>query len=269
MHAIDGPTPTLPVLANFRDVGGHPAAGGMRVRTGLVYRSTVLAGLTARDAARLAALGIRSVYDLRTDDERARKPEAGDLPGGIRYIAADVAGAAGAESPMWYLSRVDEPGVVREALGDGQAEAMFRTKFRRFVTSESAHTAYRALFAGLADAARLPAIVHCATGKDRTGWAAAALLTLLGVPAEVVERDFLASTEALAPLMAPFVDRYVDAGGDAADLTPLLGVLPSYLESGLDEVRRSYGSMAGYFEDGLGIDVAMQERLRSLLLEPV
>ena len=124
------------------------------------------------------------------------------------------------------------------------------------------------MFTGLADGARLPAIFHCATGKDRTGWAAAALLTLLGVPADVVEHDFLASTEALVPLMAPLVDRYVTAGGDAADLTPLVGVLPSYLASGLDEVRRSFGSMAGYFADGLGIDASGQERLRSVLLEP-
>ena len=267
-HLRDGLGAVLPEIANFRDLGGHLAAEGLRVRTGLVYRSTILTGLAPVAMERLTGLGVRTVYDLRTDDERARQPEADGLPGQMDYVVADVAGSAGVESPMWFLARLDEPHVVRQALGEGRAEAMFATKFRSFVTSDSAHTAFHTLFTGLSDGSRLPAVFHCATGKDRTGWAAAALLTLLGVPAGAGERDFLASNVALVPLMAPLVERYVAAGGDATDLAPLVGVLSPYLQAGLDEVDRSYGSMAGYFADGLGIDRAAQDRLRTLLLEP-
>jgi protein-tyrosine phosphatase len=34
---------------------------------------------------------------------------------------------------------------------------------------------YCAFFTGIADAANRPALIHCTTGKDRTGWAAATL----------------------------------------------------------------------------------------------
>lgn len=261
----DRPYPSLP---NFRDIGGHPTISGARVRRGLVYRSTIPANLTPHDTARLLELGIQTVYDLRSDGERSQRPVAPGLPRSINYVVADVVGDSGLLSPMRFLALLDNPATVREMLGDGRADAQFEDKFRRFVDSATAQAAYRTLFAGLADAPKLPAVFHCTTGKDRTGWAAAALQTLLGVPAAIVMSDFVASTEALAPMMAPFVARYVDVGGDAADITPLLGVSASYLEAGLDEVQRLYGTIEGYFTHGLGLDAAVQARLRFLLLEP-
>lgn len=266
-NAIEANRAALPQIPNFRDLGGHPAAGGQRVRTGLVYRSTVLAGLPPPAEAQLWGLGIRTVYDLRGAEERTRLPEAGSLPADVEYVLVDVIGAAASESPMWLLARLDTPEVVREAIGDGRAETLFRAKFRRFVTAESARAAYAALFSGLAQPSRLPAVFHCSTGKDRTGWAAAALLALLGVPDDVVERDFLASTDAVRPMMAPLVAQYVAAGGRAEDLDPLVGVMPSYLESALDEMRRVHGTVERYFTDGLGLDEQVQARLRSILLE--
>ncbi len=266
--ARTSPDRPYPRLANFRDVGGHRTVSGAWLRRGLVYRSTIPADLTPQDMACLLGLGIQTVYDLRSDGERTQQPVAAGLPPPISYVVADVVGDSGLLSPMRFLAQLDNPDTVREMLGDGRAEAQFEVKFRRFVSSASAQAAYHTLFAGLAEAPTLPAIFHCTTGKDRTGWAAAALQTFLGVPAEIVVSDFVASTEALGPMMAPLVAQYVAAGGDAADITPLLGVLPSYLEAALDEVRRLYGTIEGYFTHGLGLDAPTQAHLRSLLLEP-
>jgi protein-tyrosine phosphatase len=54
--------------------------------------------------------------------------------------------------------------------------------YRQFVSLPSAKKAFRELFISVTDKSKLPAVFHCTTGEDRTGWAAAALLTLLGVP---------------------------------------------------------------------------------------
>ncbi len=51
--------------SNVRDLGGWPTADGRRVRFGRVFRSAALTGLTERDAAVLAATGLRTVCDLR------------------------------------------------------------------------------------------------------------------------------------------------------------------------------------------------------------
>jgi protein-tyrosine phosphatase len=52
-------------LHNFRDLGGYAGVGGRSVRWGLIYRSDSLGKLRGRDAERFAALGVRTVIDLR------------------------------------------------------------------------------------------------------------------------------------------------------------------------------------------------------------
>jgi protein-tyrosine phosphatase len=144
---------------------------------------------------------------------------------------------------------------------------MFVGKYREFVRLGSARAAYRRLFADVATAEHRPALFHCTTGKDRTGWAAAALLLLLGVAEDVVMEDYLASTPLVTAMFQPFVDRFEARGGDPDLLLPLIGVQPAYLQAALDEMRAAYGTIEGYFADGLGIDVDGQRALRAVFLK--
>lgn len=255
----------LPSIPNLRDIGGHPTREGGRIRTGLVYRSVDLSHLDDRDAAALAVLGVRVVYDLRTDAERAIAPDR--LPSGADLIVADVFADDVGASPAAFGPILEDPAAAERALGNGRSARFFLEKYREFVTLPSAIAAYRRLYTGLARTDGRPALVHCTTGKDRTGWAVAALLLLLGVPVDHVMDDFLASGPALAPLMQPILEEFRSRGGDVALLEPLIGVRPAYLESALDEVRVVYGSLQGWFATGLGIDEAGQDALRSALVE--
>jgi hypothetical protein len=54
---------------NFRDLGGRSTANGGRVRTGLLYRSGELDGLTPAGWQHLADLRIAGIYDLRGNSE--------------------------------------------------------------------------------------------------------------------------------------------------------------------------------------------------------
>jgi protein-tyrosine phosphatase len=83
-----GETIAIATVPNLRDLGGWPTRGGGRVRWGLLYRSTELGRLAGADMAAFAALGIRSVYDLRTEAERSAQPDR--LPPGTEYVVADV-----------------------------------------------------------------------------------------------------------------------------------------------------------------------------------
>jgi protein-tyrosine phosphatase len=69
------------------------------------------------------------------------------------------------------------------------------------------------------------------------------------------------------PALQPIVDRFVAGGGDADVLSPVLGVRRAYLEASLDEMRTRYGSIEGYFAEGLGIDADGQAQLRATFLE--
>ena len=170
-------------------------------------------------------------------------------------------------TPAEFATLFEDPTAATEALGGGRSALFFVTAYREFVRLDSARAGYRRLFSDVAGGASTPALFHCTTGKDRTGWAAAALLMLLGVPDDAVMEDYLLSGPRLLPVVRPMVDAFAARGGDADLLWPLVGVRPAYLEAALDEVQRLYGSIHGYFAEGLGIGTRDQGALRAMLVE--
>jgi protein-tyrosine phosphatase len=255
-------------ILNLRDVGGHRTSTGGTIRRGLGYRSADLARLEPEAArAALAQLGICTVYDLRTSAERQINPERDRLPPGSRYVIADIMRDSPAGSPAALYRMMNDPRAAEAAFGGGRGVAMFEERYREFVLLPSARGALRRLFLGLTRASRRPGLFHCTTGKDRTGWAAAALLLLLDVPEDEVRADFLASNDALRGSLDAWLDRFESDGGDRAWLEPLTQVRPAYLDAALAEVRRAYASIPGYFALGLGIDEVGQRRLRDAFVE--
>ena len=112
----------------------------------------------------------------------------------------------------------------------------------------------------------LPVLYHCTTGKDRTGWATAALLTLLGVSEEHVYREYLLTNEQLLPALEPLFTRFEAHGAPRELLVPVLGVDRSYLDESFRALREAFGTIEAYFSDGLGITPSEQELLRERLL---
>lgn len=251
----------MPSIPNLRDVGGSRTRSGRRVRTGVLYRSSGLHSIAAADVDAIAGLAIRTVYDLRMAREQAETPDR--LPAGTTHVAVDVLGAWAEGGPGRLFALFEDPGSARSLLGDGAAETLWLDQYRAFVRLPSAQAAYGMLFRDLAIESRRPALVHCATGKDRTGWVAAALQLLLDVPEEEVMAHYLESRQHLAPLVEPMLAAFAARGGDPELLRPILDVRPGYLEAALDEVRSTYGSIERYFDAGLGVDEATQDVLRT------
>jgi protein-tyrosine phosphatase len=251
-------------LPNLRDVGGWTTRAGDRVRRGLAYRSVELARLTDTDMAVVAVLGLRTVYDLRTASERALEPDR--LPDGAELVVADVLADSADAAPAELAGLLSDPATAQARLGDGKAEAIFAQGYRQIVSLPSALDAYRSLYTGLADPARRPALFHCTTGKDRTGWASAALLSLLGVERDLVLQEYLLTNDELVPALEPIFDQFEAAGGDRALLLPILGVHASYLQAAFDELDARYGTIERYFSEGLGLDRSAQDALRAEFL---
>jgi protein-tyrosine phosphatase len=104
-------------------------------------------------------------------------------------------------------------------------------------------------------------------GKDRTGWTAASLQTLLGVPAEAVMEHFLASNDHLQTSFNGFMTDFVARGGDAELIAEFLWSRPEYLEASLDEMRVSFGTIERYFSEGLGLGAETVAALRVRFIE--
>jgi protein-tyrosine phosphatase len=98
--------------ANVRDLGGLRAAGGRSTRRGAVVRADAADRLTAAGWSSLRAHGIRTVIDLRNDDERT--PDVSPRPPGIATVHLPLDGVEDTEfwdycwrneldgSPLYY-----------------------------------------------------------------------------------------------------------------------------------------------------------------------
>jgi protein-tyrosine phosphatase len=254
----------LASVPNLRDVGGLATADGRLVRTGLLYRSTVLDRLTDADSVELSALGIRTIYDFRTGVERAAVQDR-VLPE-TDYVLVDVLSDQTDNTPADIMASMNDPEVASVFFGGGKGAAMFVRQYRDFVTLGSARRSFGRMFRDLADERRRPALMHCSTGKDRTGWAAASLQLFLGVPMDLVVDDYLASNGHLRPALQHVLDEFAARGGDPMLLDEFFGVRPDYLESALAEVRSSFGTIERYFTDGLGLDDPTAGALRKAFL---
>jgi len=251
-------------IPNLRDLGGYQTGDGKTVASGLVYRSNQLSKISPSDMQKLAALKLKNAYDLRTKEERNTRPE--ELPPGVNYVVLDVLADSPQAGPAQLEKLMLDPKTANAELGGGKVAAGFESSYREFVTLPSAQREFRNLFLGLADKDQLPALFHCTTGKDRTGWAAAALLSLLGVPRDTIYEDYLRSNENILPAYQKAIDGFVAAGGDPEIPKAILGVRKEYLEAAFDEMEKKYGSIEKYFAEGLGIDDAQQRALRELYL---
>jgi protein-tyrosine phosphatase len=254
----------MPTVPHLRDVGGYKTRDGATVARELAYRSDTFYPMTAGDDRKLEILRLKNDYDLRTTAEAKAEPD--EMPPGVEYHLLNVLADAKSAAPAELEKLLHEPKKANVALGGGKIEALFEEGYREFIDLPSAKQSYRTLFLSLADPEELPAVFHCTTGKDRTGWAAAALLTLLGVPPETVMEDYMRTNEYTLPQFKRTIDEFVAAGGDRDIAVAVFGVKREYLEASFDEMHKRYGSIENYFSEGLGIDAAGQQVLRERFL---
>ena len=260
-----GQSIAIATVPNLRDIGGWRTPYGV-VRRGIAYRSAQFSALSGADAIRFADLGIRAVFDMRTAAEREQQPS--ELPDGTRGVVVDILRDATGAAPAQLLAVLGDPDAAREMLGEGKAIALFESGYRQIVGLPSARSGYRRFYSELLDPAYVPAVFHCSTGKDRTGWGAAALLLLLGVSYDDVLEDYLLTNVQLLPSLQPVLDRFAAAGGDPELLMPVLGVRREYLDAALAEMEDRFGTIDDYFSAGLGLNDEDIALLRATFIEP-
>jgi protein-tyrosine phosphatase len=251
-------------VANLRDLGGYVTSDGLVVREKLLYRSNQLSRISPDDLKKIADLGLKNDYDLRTALEREPAPD--ELPPGVNNVWVNVLADSDQSGPAQIMKLLQNPKEANVVLGNGKAEALFEKSYRDFVSLPSARKEFGRLFVDLGKQGNLPALFHCTTGKDRTGWAAAALLSLLGVSEDVIFQDYLRSNDYILPAYQKMIDAFTAPGGDPAITTAILGVQAKYLKASFDEMKSKYGTIEDYFSAALKIDAAGQKALRDRFL---
>ena len=242
---------------NFRDLGGYRTSDGHTVRWGLLYRSGSMHFLTAQDYAYLDRLGIRTVCDFRSVDERTAEPALWPAGRAPRILADDYR----TEPNQMGLLR---PGVVPSA---EQARAALAAIYPKLLSQFNGQ--YRRMFAELL-AGHAPLAFNCAAGKDRTGVAASLLLTALGVPRETVIQDYMLTNRYFDPSKVMHSDNQASAQWRSLPpdvLHAYMSADRSYIEAAFRVMDSHADGADGYLRDELGLSHADLARLRGLYTE--
>lgn len=243
---------------NFRDFGGYPAAQGRRVKWGHLFRSGDLCKLSDRDQVLLASLKLDLICDFRRAEEHLSEP--GRLPAGRAPRLVSLPIVPGSNRAAIEQMKDDQHGADRMV-------AFMVSINRDFASTQADRFAqmFREILA-LEDARLL---LHCAAGKDRTGFAAAMILLALGVPRPVVMRDYLLSAQYFEPAreLGRVRVKYELEHLDEQAVLPMLEVRETYLAAALHLVDTEYGGLDAYLEEVLGLGPAELAELRLRYLE--
>jgi protein-tyrosine phosphatase len=234
---------------NFRDLGGYRTHDGRTTRWRTVYRADGLHRLTPGDVDLLRPIGLRTVMDLRTEREIGEKGRFPFESHPVRFHHLSVIDRTWGED---QLPTSDTP------------------------AAEFLHTAYTSMlvaggdrFAGalgvLAETDALPAVFHCAAGKDRTGLLAALLLGAVGVPSETIIEDYALTQDSMARQLQRL--RADPRTGPSIDSVPsaFFAAEPEAMRRVLDDIDEQHGSIGNYVR-WLGVTNEVIGRLVGLLI---
>jgi protein tyrosine/serine phosphatase len=258
--ARHGPFYLTQGIHNLRDYGGYAVVGGGRVRSGVLWRSGQHMEASDDDLALIEALDIRTVIDLRGVSEREGFPCRRHPNFAAQVIAHD--GETSNSPPH-------EGGGGRIVMTPEKARERMLAVYTRMPVNPAMIDMFSRYFKAL-DEHDGGSLVHCFSGKDRTGIAVALLLYVLGVHHDDIVREFLLTNEAptraiLERQSLPRMEAHYGAIEPEA-LHNLMGVLPEYIDTYFAEVTRDHGSLDNYLARKLGVDEARKARLRAKLV---
>jgi protein-tyrosine phosphatase len=259
----------LPGTTNLRDLGGLPTDHGRVIRRGRLYRAEVLAygsgdvldalhgAYDPAHAQSFRDLGVRAVFDLRSDREFESTPSAWP----------DATGAPARRFVFSEGGEGKDTGIVLRILAGELTKfdaedlaAFYRT------TIDTTGPTFASAITALAEEGHLPALIHCTAGKDRTGLMIALVLELLGVSRELTVADY-AFTQVLRPNR---VDAYAamirEAGVDPEAVRVVFETPAESMRRALAHVDEAYGGAAAYLVAS-DMDADVVPALRAALLE--
>ena len=241
-HAFEG-------CFNFRDIGGYPNQDGKRIKKGLYFRAGRQDRMSEQDLLKLSDLNISTQIDLRRPDEISQQGKGPLEEMGAEHVNIAVIPEGGSDQ----LSRL---------VGDTGISGKRYLGYLEFGPSS-----WLRLFEILASKERLPVVLHCTAGKDRTGVSTAFLLSILNVSRDLIEADYLL-TNLDTERQADFIEGSVGypEGYDRQAMIAAAGVPVTAMKDFLDGVESKWGSALEYLED-IGITQVQMESIRTNFLE--
>ena len=260
-HPVPGTQLDFVGGTNFRELGGYEADEGKHVKWGQIWRGIPTCKLTGEaDRAKLDALGLRLILDLRSVEEAKKEPDY--VPDGARLV--QICGLCAEDGHEIAFA----PGDIDRLMASApEGYDVPRVLYRRMLTGNKA---FKELFRAL-EAGETPILFHCSAGKDRTGVAAMLILLALGASDETICADYAQTNVCRRAEIEAVMQEHADE--IAADPScrnhyyRMAGVSPEAAPFVLDTIRSQFGSAENYLEAEYGLTPARLMRLRRMYLE--
>jgi protein-tyrosine phosphatase len=254
----------LSSIPNFRDLGGMAATDGRILRYGAIYRSEGPRHLTEGDAELLRRVNFRTIFDLRGEKERLSASNYWCNDSRAKIVNLNIA------SDLPSLRAAAEN--ASRTFFDEESAEIFRDAITR-IYRKSAKTMIpylRMVFDEIIDNDALPVLIHCTSGKDRTGFITALLLSALDIGRATVEADYLQSSQCVSDTFYTWLGglfiHYFGSRPHRNILKELLGVRSEYLNAALTSIDDLAGSVDNYLREHVGLSNARRRILREKLL---
>lgn len=229
---------------NVRDVGGYPTQGGPPTQWQRFFRADSLGLLTDAAQQQLLDHGVRTVIDLRSNDEVTAEPN----------VFAESDAVAYHNIPIFTQ---DNSTTIRELPRD------LLTIYKHIL--DAAQPQVLQVMTTLAEPDAFPALVHCTAGKDRTGVITALLLDLVGVDDGTIAADYQLTTVYLKPKLDKIREQAAAAGRDMAAFEPLLLSQAETMSATLRYLDEVHGGAEAYLHT-IGLSTQQTAQLKQHIM---
>lgn len=253
-------------LVNFRDLGGIQTQDGRKIAAKRLLRCGDISVLTEETICVLEKeYNVVHTIDFRTEKERGKAPDC-EIPGAKRHVIDFFPG----EDLMGHGNQATGS---KEQLMKMQDVALLhhymKKLYAEFITTDTARKALHEFLQILLHTEKGAVLFHCFAGKDRTGIAAAVILTILGVSKESILKDYLETNHMRERANQSILEDLRQKGAPERMIETVkaaLSVEKDYLNESFRIAEQDYGSFENYIEKGIGTDKKEWKRLRSLYL---
>lgn len=250
--------------SNIRDLGSYVTNDKQEIKRALLYRSGTLSACSLSDVAVLDSLGIKTVVNFLTEEERQSRGED-NLPEGTNSIFLPISGDNQEASSVLNARQTGDFSDVPIELNHNIHALLV----------EVGKDAYKGLFEVLADAKNYPILFHCSHGVHRTGTATALILMTLDVPWNTIVSDYMLSnsyrleeSNARIQALSAIAEKNPDVTDKAKNLKNIEAFYlldKSYIEGTKEAIENDYGNILNYLES-IGVDSVTLERVKANLL---
>ncbi|MGG0638545.1 tyrosine-protein phosphatase [Bacillus altitudinis] len=248
-------------LANFREVGGLQTTDQMVIKQGMIYRSADLSRLTKQDIMTFSTLGIQTICDLRTSSERKSHPPKIMEHDKIVHIPMQPDSMMPSKWTMFRMLIAEGKSLSFTPIMKDVYQSMLYERKKEI----------QQLFTLLSDEKNYPLMLHCTSGKDRTGFLSALIQLAAGVPVHTVLSEYMRSNEGVK-ILVKRQERFVRMMSlyrvSKEQIQPLLGVQQDYLEDVLNEMMDTYGNAERYLLEACDVPKAQLLKMKNILLTP-